>query len=296
MTAQAGSGAPRPSFGAYALANDALLDVFTKMAESFRHHNPDMPMTVIPFDDNMDQTRVVCDRLGLDIIDYDYDQYDAIGRNWRATRHGTGIFRKYFVFDGPYDQFMFIDADCTILNDLSPFIPVLDDNDLDLAYYARPGQNRNLRAPEIKALGKLVGNSPEGINDAFFLARKGLLHRDFLFNLSKNAARIKRDLLGPANQQALFSYSCVISGMRFRCLVEVAEPLTPPWSWDRPLVRRANGFYYHTMAIPRPIRVMHWGLQNFGKGPNAWIVDDYALDAASQTASAAVDAEMERKD
>ncbi|EEP75020.1 hypothetical protein MCAG_05347 [Micromonospora sp. ATCC 39149] len=88
--------------GAYFVANDAILDLAIAFLDSFRAHNPSIPLCLVPFGDDVEElTRLAGE--------YDFSIWrdqarlswcDAIGRRFHG--HRVGQYRKLAIWDGPF--------------------------------------------------------------------------------------------------------------------------------------------------------------------------------------------------
>src|SRR6185437_3410251 len=66
-SAAAELGAPSPTRGVYFLANDSVLDIVIAFLNSFRIHNPTIPLCLIPFAEDVEKISRLADVYGFSI-------------------------------------------------------------------------------------------------------------------------------------------------------------------------------------------------------------------------------------
>lgn len=116
------------SRGIYTLANDRVYDQLVALLNSIEANvNPEIPIIVIPFDHQVEQIAQEIDTRRNVKLFQNWDSIQRwekfsqqvwaahpIARSKRLTRLPTknrGLHRKFVTFDGPFDQFVFYDAD-----------------------------------------------------------------------------------------------------------------------------------------------------------------------------------------
>jgi hypothetical protein len=107
-----------PRRGVYFLANDGIYDLAIAFLNSFRKHNPDLALCLIPFDGNDRRIRALRDS-------YSFTVFDDAGVLHRCDRiaqafHGrvVGHYRKLAVWEGPFQEFVYLDTDTVVLRTL----------------------------------------------------------------------------------------------------------------------------------------------------------------------------------
>lgn len=134
--------------GICTLANDHVFDQTIALINSIANvMGPDFPVCIFPYDDR-------CDRLSVAIQAYpnvqifndqsvlDYWDNEA-KRAWDACPRATacwntvtsdryyrlGMHRRFGAFSGPFDRFVYMDADTLLLKDITPMLQQLDQSD-----------------------------------------------------------------------------------------------------------------------------------------------------------------------
>jgi hypothetical protein len=135
-----------PSCGIYTLANDVVYDQLVALLNSIEVNvSPDIPVCVIPYDDRLDRVkREVADRPNVTL----FENWDSIQR-WEdfaqqvwavhpaAKQKGSSrpnwdkshLQRKFAVFDGNFERFVFYDADSLAMKKVDDVFEKLENYD-----------------------------------------------------------------------------------------------------------------------------------------------------------------------
>jgi hypothetical protein len=103
------------AIGVYFLANDRVRDLTIAFLNSFRTHNPCIPLYLIPFDDQITEIARLSNQYCFSI--YDNRQILAACDAISTEFHGkpNGCYRKLVAWAGPLDRFIYIDVDTVVL-------------------------------------------------------------------------------------------------------------------------------------------------------------------------------------
>lgn len=104
--------------GVYFLANDKISELAIAFLNSFRNFNPDIPLCLIPYDSNFKKIASLSDRYNFSIYT-DNEILNACDKiSVRFLDSISGNFRKLALWEGPFDEFIFIDADTVVLKNV----------------------------------------------------------------------------------------------------------------------------------------------------------------------------------
>ena len=160
--------------GIITLANDRVLDWLVALCESLRVHEAGRPVTVIPFDDRLDETRRV-------IVDYGASLYDGptlvemdeLGRRyWPGEAARPHNMRKLCAFWGPYETFLFLDADIVVLRSLEPYFAAFANRPEQFMYFTT--DIANVYRGEVRD-HMVAAHASAGFNGGVFMGRRGAL-------------------------------------------------------------------------------------------------------------------------
>lgn len=161
----------------YTMCSDSRISSLATLLESnFALDNK--LVKVIPFDDNMSLTRELCSIYGAEVIELE-PVWDRLGKAlYKEEEYRPGVmawryFRKFNVFNGSDENFIFLDSNVLLLSSLNDVVTGLRDN--KILFGARSLKNRNFK-PWAKTLINIsdprVGN---GFNAGFWCTNSSLL-------------------------------------------------------------------------------------------------------------------------
>lgn len=136
----------RHPIGICTLGNDVVFDQVIALLNSIEAHGgPEMPVCIYPYDDRLDRLRAeiatrpqvtIYDNLDS-IADWDHwvrncwDACPTARSQWRLAGCETGYYRvgthrRFCAFDGPFDRFLYMDADTLLLQSPESLFAHLD--------------------------------------------------------------------------------------------------------------------------------------------------------------------------
>jgi hypothetical protein len=136
------------SRGLYILANDVVFDQLIALINSIeRNIGPHMPICIVPYDDRTRQAKLATESYPQ----VQWFEDEAILRKWEAfaeqiwRSHPTafevwaqkgiegvnrmGMHRRFCCFDGPFEQFVYLDADILVMNSFDLLFDSLEEHD-----------------------------------------------------------------------------------------------------------------------------------------------------------------------
>lgn len=124
--------------GVLCLANDAVIGDLTALCESVRRHDPQLPLTVIPFDDRVERTRRLLAGFGFDLFSGpQLEEMDELGRRyWPGETFRPRTMRKFCAFTGAYERFLFLDSDIVLFESMEPFFAAFRASTSDFMFFA----------------------------------------------------------------------------------------------------------------------------------------------------------------
>ena len=244
-----------PERGVYFLANDAILDLTIAFLNSFRLSNPVLPLCLIPFGNDIDELRK------LSKI-YDFSIYENLSSLQRCDKIALkffdwpcGHFRKLCCFDGPFEEFIYIDCDTVVLRDVYFVFQYLDYFDFVFSHSDSPGLRQWVWKDTICVSGLLNERQIAlSANTGFFCARKGGLSLDGAEAISNNLEDILPHLCRVCGEQPFLNYLIVTSNQRYTSLAKLHADTDE--AWNLPLERWAGERYLHRKN--EDVLLVHW--------------------------------------
>lgn len=220
--------------GVYFLANDAIIDVTVAFLNSFRIHNPVVPLCLIPFGDDIEKLSTLAKIYDFEIFSNRdlLERCDRIAFNFFDWR--CGQFRKLCAFEGPFDEFVYVDCDTIVLNDLYFTFQFLDHYDFIFSHSDAPHLRRWVWKESIYEAGVLderqIGFSA---NTGYFCSRKGQFTIAGVERDLQKSLDIKSHLELGCAEQAFLNHIVVTSGQRYTSLFALRQKASYwsfPWN------------------------------------------------------------------
>lgn len=264
-------------FGIYFLANDAVAPWAEGMLRSLRVKNPDLPVVHIPFDTAYDRINALRDELRFETLAAPLAEWDAMGaRFFPDNIVAAHAFRKFAIFDGPFEEFFFLDSDLAVIDDLSMYAErVFDGAQNRICFYRRAHAARNFpEAAQHAALTALFPKwAPGGFNTALIAAKRDA---NFLAHVRRLSVQPHLPaMLGVAYEQPLLNFAAMTYGLEPVCLPQLAPELSVNWdgyldfrwSQERMLVTGPDSPQATNEALHGPggavagkrVAMIHWG-------------------------------------
>ena len=120
--------------GVYFIANDGILDLAIAFLNSFRTHNPDVALCLIPFNDQCARVSELAEAYCFEV----FSDLDVLRRCDRISVafHGRimGHYRKLAIWEGPFEEFVYVDCDTVVLGSFDPVFGLLGAHDFLTAH------------------------------------------------------------------------------------------------------------------------------------------------------------------
>jgi hypothetical protein len=210
------------SRGVYFIANDAVIDIAIAFLNSFRRHNAAMPLCMIPFNESIQRLQLVRERFNFEI----WQDHDLLARCDDISRqfHGTvrGHYRKLVLWEGPFEEFLYLDTDTVILEDVAPVFRYLSAHGFITSHSNMPHIRKWVWKDSVVEVERL---SPEQIafaaNTGFICSRRGILPLDEVSGKLASALELVPHMELSSLEQPLLNYLIVTSGREFNSLYRI---------------------------------------------------------------------------
>lgn len=282
---------PKPithKYGVYFLANDVVYDWTIAFLNSFRRFNPNLPLYLIPFNDNSDRVLSLQDIYHFKIYtDHSFSRLEAIGEAFELgyTKTGPYWFRRYATFWGPVEKFMYLDTRQVILADLKPYIQALEQFDFDFLHY-------DCAIDQVYEVGEfrrkmLRQGRGRGFNSGRWASYRGLFSLEELEYLGEEAIQI-REQLNPRNtDQAFINYCCDMKPVRYGHFAEIMGGICQDgWVRNIKTLYQTKNYYlvwdYGNLNHKKQVILLHWaGYQLSASMPHIHIFYHYRFQQSS---------------
>lgn len=215
--------APRRSRGVYFLANDRILDLAIAFLNSFRLHNPAIPLCLIPFADDYAGVAALASRYRFSVWpdQETLERCDRLGEPF----HGRvlGHYRKLAMWSGPFEEFVYIDCDTVVLRPVDFVFDLLDRHGFVTSHSNMRSIRQFVWRDSIYAQGRLDNlQIAYSANTGFVTSRRGLISLDEVEGRLEETLALAPHMALECCEQPLLNYLMVTSGHSYTSLFVIA--------------------------------------------------------------------------
>jgi hypothetical protein len=248
--------------GAYFLADDGILDMAIAFLNSFRTYNPSIALCLIPYADDVKQLASLRQQYNFTIwSDVATLQWcDEISRSFHGCT--VGQYRKLAIWEGPFDQFVYIDSDTVVLHSIDFALRYLDRFDFLTSHSDMPQIRSWVWKDSVYATGALTNRQISyAANTGFLVSRRECLSHAQVQSRLPGALALAHHMELLCCEQPLLNYLIVTSGLRYASLYTIARTAgawlsIPMELWaGRPSVVVRDGRIIHPR---KTVLMMHW--------------------------------------
>ena len=170
------------SRGIYIVANDKVIESAIALLNSIRLYNCQVPVFLIPFDDNYQQVAAALSSIhgvrlfpNLEFVEqFTREIGQTFDRNFLALPNKM---RKLAAWFGPLDEFLYIDTDIIVFEDIADNLNKLSEVDFFCCDYHHLSEKlRNVFSPAVKQQNIFTDSQLQDVfNSGFWASRKGTI-------------------------------------------------------------------------------------------------------------------------
>jgi hypothetical protein len=208
--------------GVYFLCNDRLITLAIAFLNAFRKHNPDLPLCLIPYkDDDIEQLTSLSGTYRFSIFPFSetLETCDKIGAQILPEDHR---FRKLAMWQGMFDQFIYIDIDNIVLEDISYLFSLLDTYGFVVCDSEIEDSIKWCWKDSIFSTG-LLNRRQIGFagNTSLIVSRKGAIDPDDVLTNISRVEEVVPHMELHCSEQPLLNYLIVTSGQPYTSINEI---------------------------------------------------------------------------
>ncbi|MBD0336846.1 MAG: sugar transferase [Cyanobacteria bacterium Co-bin13] len=222
--------------GICTLANDSVYDQLVALINSIEANaGRQMPICIYPYDDRLDRVRqlveerpqvqLYCDRTSLahwdSFVEQVWATHPTARQQWQAIGsrgiHRQGTHRRFCAFDGPFDRFLYMDADTLLIGPVAPIFQALDTCDWVIYDYQHKDLTHvfTVAAPQFEQLFSTEQMRQQAFCSGFYAARRGTFKPDQLGPILAHLQQGEAEVLYPmAPDQTILNYLVMRSGLK----------------------------------------------------------------------------------
>jgi hypothetical protein len=219
--------------GIYLLANDRFLQWTRALLNSLEFFEPDLPLTLIPYDGNAARVAALVGAHGHAVFANEnlLASLDDLAIGSFGPRPGwVGAYRKFAAFSGPYARFLVLDADIVVTGSL---LGVFDRLGPDCQLYAAQHTSTAdaWREGALRVDAERTGRQP--YNSGIWAGMQGGMNLEGLRSLATEARQV-RDQFASRGDQSFFNFCIDRFRLPARAWHEDATGPLCAWAGDLP--------------------------------------------------------------
>ncbi|MBD2260898.1 sugar transferase [Pseudanabaena sp. FACHB-2040] len=221
--------------GICTLANDSVYDQLVALINSIEANaGRDLPICIYPYDDRLDRVRqlvserpqvqLYCDRTSLDrwdsFVEEIWATHPTAQQQWQAIGshgiHRQGTHRRFCAFDGPFDRFLYMDADTVLLSSVEPISQALETCDWVTYDYQHKDLTHvfTVAAPQLSQIFSAEQLRRQAFCSGFYAAKRGTFSPDQLGPILGYLQQGEAAVLYPmAPDQTILNYLVMRTGL-----------------------------------------------------------------------------------
>lgn len=206
--------------GVYFLSNDKMIELTLACLNSFRKYNPDIPACVIPFNNELEKIERLKSVYHFDIFKNEdlLHQCDEISIKF----HGAikGAYRKLAMWEGPFDEFIYVDIDTIVLKNLDFVFPLLSDFDCLTSHSDLPGIRKFVWKDSIYDVECLTREQIDfAASTGFIVSHKKFMTFDWILSRVDAGLSIRHHMELFCQEQSFLNFLIVTKGKPFSSLL-----------------------------------------------------------------------------
>ncbi len=210
--------------GVYFLSNNNMLDFTIAFLNSFRAYNPVIPLCFIPYNEQVDEIVALKDVYNFEVFQDTALLKECDQMSLQLHEYVRPEYRKFAIWEGPFNEFIYIDIDTVVLDDLSFAFEFLYDHDCLTA---------TSNIPEIRKFVWLDGVEKSGMinatqiayaaNTGFIVSKKGFINIDQVRQGFQKAQLLKDYMEFNCMEQPFLNYMIVTAGKPYTSLCVLGD-------------------------------------------------------------------------
>ncbi|MDH3236750.1 MAG: hypothetical protein OEQ29_24800 [Alphaproteobacteria bacterium] len=240
--------------GVAVLANDRVYDWLIAFLESFRQHNPDLPLFVLPYDDRTTKVHGLAERYRFTFVDHDFAELDRFARRLYPLHPvRRRRVRKFGALDLDLDTVIYADIDTVVLHGFDRLAGLLRAGEAELIYASRsPGF---VYRPGYRAFAGLEDATE--FSDGFFVtARRFVSTRLLIDTVCDNLAAFRAVRQSRVYTQPILNFVVHTTGVPVRAVSQVTADLSDETYYKGEGITRDGARFLDKEG--RRMLLMHW--------------------------------------
>lgn len=261
--------------GIYIVANDRVMENAIALMNSIRCYNQQVPVFMIPFNDEYHQVFKKLNHLhgvqlfpNLELIEELTQQVGSIfDRDFLKLPNKM---RKLAVWFGPLDEFLYIDTDIIVFEDIAANLNYLSEVDFFCCDYHHRGEKlRNIFSPVILEQNIFTQADLEDVfNSGFWASKTEVITLEQLYQTLGECSQHREyfDFTQGVTDQPILNYLVLKRIAKRGNLVKLSEGNVGSWAGSKHFREQDHILY----DGDKPLKYLHWAGTSLKPGENYW--------------------------
>ena len=206
--------------GVYFLANDKVYDLAIAFLNSFRLYNKNIELCLIPFDENYKQIENLKDQYNFFVYENTevLHSCDQISAHFHEKK--LGAYRKIAAWEGVFDEFVYIDIDTVLIDNIDFVFNKLEQFPLFTSHSNSPGLIKWVWKESIYKKNMLTEEQIAfSANTGFIVSKRMVLSVNVAMEKAASCLNLKSDMVLFCMEQPFLNYLIVTSEIEYSSLL-----------------------------------------------------------------------------
>jgi len=263
--------------GIYILGNDRVLEATIALLESIRYYDKDVPVVLLPFNDEYQKMATVLgDRFGVRVFP-DMDFYRKMVSEMAAifppkffpVSISLNRMRKFAAWFGDLDEFLYIDTDIVVFDRIIKVLEEFGDRDFIWCDYQYKSGLKNNYTEVVREKGVFSEAELQDVfNSGFWGSKKSILTEEKMYDLWRECAQHREyfDFEQGTDDQSILNYMVHKFVSNRLNLTTIPEYSAGNWGGSSQFRREGNVLY----DGDKKLLFLHWAGLNLKPGTPYW--------------------------
>jgi hypothetical protein len=203
----------------YFLANDAVLDLTIAFLNSFRKYNPGIALCFVPYGSEDHHIHLLRQKYNFSVYPHAKVLEECDDMSARFHKTVCGAYRKLALWQGDFDEFIYIDVDTIILDNVEFVFKFLSDYEFITSHSNMKNILKWVWQKSIYASGHLTDEQiAYAANTGFIASRKTALPWENIKSALEDAVKLSGHMTLFCKEQPFLNYLIVTSQKKYTSL------------------------------------------------------------------------------
>jgi hypothetical protein len=266
--------------GIYIVANNRVMENAIALLNSIRHYNSEVPIFLIPFNEDYQEVAETLGKFhGVQVfpdLNFLEQLTQKIGEIFdRDFLKLPNKMRKLAVWFGPLDEFLYIDTDIIVFEDIVANLDYLKQWDFFCCDYHFVGEKiSNIFSPLVKEQGIFSDEQIEDVfNSGFWASRTGIFTLEQLYDILRDCSQHREyfDFSQGVTDQPILNYLVLKQISKRGNLVKPPENAPGSWGGSKHFKEKDHILYDNGKRL----KYLHWAGTPLKPGGSYWNIWEY---------------------